>query len=109
MDKQLYEFTVKVRAAEGADLPAGSKGAYVPCFAFDVDHRAAVKSAVKALATEQLVFEALDGGVRQLPLVRWSDYLAAVWPEFVDHFPSPERMSALQASGGVFFGPMTAF
>lgn len=109
MDTQLYEFTVKVRAIDGSDLPEGSKGAFVPCYAFETEHRAAVKAAVKALAEQHLVFETLDGGVRQLPLARWSEYLGSVWPEFIDHFPGPERMSSLQASGGVFFGPMTAF
>ncbi|HIV69344.1 MAG TPA: hypothetical protein H9903_00290 [Candidatus Aquabacterium excrementipullorum] len=109
MNKLLHEFTVKVRADKGADLPAGSRGAFVPCYAFAPDHQAAVKAAVKALSSQHLVFEAMDGGVRELPLARWAGYLSQVWPEFVDEFPSEARMAELQATGGVFFGPMTTF
>lgn len=109
MENKLYEFNLKVLAQEGSDLPDGKQGAYVPCYVFADDYQEALKKAVFALAKEHLLLEAIQGGVRELPIDSWDDYLKSVWPDFLDRFPAKNDLPTLSKGSAVFFGPFAVF
>lgn len=109
MENKLYELNLKVLAQVGADLPDGKQGAYVPCYVFANNYQEALKKAVLALAKEHLLFDAVQGNVRELPLDSWEDYLKNVWPDFVEHFPSKKDLPILSEEAAIFFGPFAVF
>jgi len=106
---RLYEFTMKVVRADGCDLPEGMNGAYVPTYVGASDYQEALKRGVKAISGMHYVFKDIEGKVREIPLVSWSDYIAKVWPDFVSHLPSALELPSLVESGAVFFGPFAGF
>lgn len=106
---QLYEFTMKVLGGEGSNLPAGARGAFVPCYSPAPDYQSAVRKGVAAIAEMHFVFEDLPGNVRELPIASWNDYVAAIWPEFVDNLPTQDEVAVLVQKGTVFFGPFATF
>jgi hypothetical protein len=105
----LYEFTMKVKRGDGCDMPEGMEGALVPTYVGASDYQAAVKKGVAAIRGMHYVFEGIQGRVRELPVQRWEEYLAQVWPEFTSHFPSKEQLPPLVENGEVFFGPFGGF
>lgn len=109
MGNQLYEFNLKTRRTDGSSLPNDIVGAYVPTYVGAPDHETALRNAVTKLAGIGLTFEGLEGKVRELPIERWSDYVASVWPDVSEGLPGPIELPGLVAEGAVFFGPFAAF
>lgn len=109
MSNQLYEFTMKVLRGDGCELPESMRGAFVPCYASAPDYQAALKKGVVAIAELNYVFDDIKGEVREIPVAAWSGYVAKVWPEFLDRFPTQEQLPSMVEQGVVFFGPFAAF
>jgi hypothetical protein len=106
---QLYEFTMKVTRGEGCDLPEGIQGALVPTYVGASDFQSAVKKGVAEIRGRHFVFDDIQGQVREIPIHRWEEYVAQVWPEFASALPSKEQLPSLVENGLVFFGPFGGF
>jgi hypothetical protein len=100
---------MKVKRGAGCDMPEGMEGALVPTYVGASDFQAAVKKGVAAIRGMHYVFEDIKGQVRELPVDRWEEYVAQVWPEFASRFPSKEQIPGLVQEGAVFFGPFGGF
>ena len=100
---------MRVLRGQGSDLPEGVQGAFVPCYASAPDPQAALKKGVIAVKAMHCLFDDIRGDVREIPLSAWSAYVAKVWPDFSDHFPSQADLPELVEKGVVFFGPFATF
>ena len=96
-------------SAGRASSPAGTRGAYVTCYACAPDPLLGIRRGIAAVRALQYVFEDLLGNVREIPLANWTEYIQRVWPEFVEHFPGQEVLPGLVIEGAVFFGPFSEF
>jgi len=109
MANQLYEFTIKVTRGDGCDLPKNMAGAYVPCYVGAPNFQVAVQRGVAAITGLHYLFQDIQGQVREIPFASWTEYIAKVWPDFPDHFPSQGELPSLVERGTVFFGPFAGF
>jgi hypothetical protein len=109
MINQLYEFTMKVARGDKCDMPESMHAALVPTYVGAADYQDAIRKGVEAIRNLHYLFDNVHGQVREIPVDRWEEYVAKVWPEFITHFPSKEQLPALIEKGVVFFGPFSGF
>ena len=109
MDNKLFEFTLRaIRLSVDTKTPASS-GAYVSCYAADVDYQSAIKKAAVKLQTIGFRFDNIESKVRELEASTWQEYVQKVWPDLIDDLPKAGDIANIIEAGGVFFGPIACF
>jgi hypothetical protein len=107
---QLFELELRVlRDQDGSDLPAGADGAYVACYSCAPDLNAALTQGAAAVARMGCRIDDVEGDARVIPVDRWSEFVAKVWPEYASNLPNASQLPARIAEGAVFFGPFATF
>ncbi len=114
MTNQLFEFKLRVLrdgggGSSGGDLPAGADGAHVACYSSAPDLRAALAQGAAAVARMGCRIDDVQGDARVIPVDRWGNYVASVWPDYAAHMPTAAQLPARIAEGAVFFGPFATF
>jgi hypothetical protein len=107
---QLFELKLRIlRDQDSGDLPAGSDGAYVTCFSCAPDLHAALVQGAAAVNRMGCRVDDVEGDARVIPIDRWGEYVAKLWPEYAHNLPSALQVPARIAEGAVFFGPFATF
>lgn len=109
MCKCFYEVPVRVKPAEGCNMPPEWKGAIVNCYVSAETHLAALEMAVKQLLKDKYIFVNIDSDIREIDPGKWDDFLQAAWSEFLKYFPSQEEVLYLVEKGGFFYGPFVGY
>lgn len=110
VSNNLYLINLHIGRGTSPEMPEQLVGAYVPCFAVAPDPESAARLVVSNLTGRG--FEVLgiaDNNIHQLDPSAWDFYLKSAWPEFLDAFPSQERVQTNLASGLLFFGPFAGY
>jgi hypothetical protein len=107
MAMKLFEIRMKVKP--GPEAPEGVIGAMVCCFASAEDYGQAVGNALNEARLRGIDVEDVLSPVRELPKVRWAEYVQTTWPEYVSSFPTQAEIGALADARSVFFSPFVGY
>lgn len=110
MSNNLYLINVHIGRGTSAEMPEQLVGAYVPSFAAAPDPESAARQVISNLTGRGFEFLGIsDNKIHQLDPAAWDFYLKSAWPEFLDTFPSQDRVQAGMPSGLLFFGPFVGY
>ena len=96
---------IRVQPLPVAKMPENIIGAIALCFASAPNHLIAVSNAAASLKERQYEIIDMAGDVQQLDYERWDEYVASVWPEFLQQMPSQTEVLDYVSKGVVFYGP----
>lgn len=107
----LFLLNLQIGRGENREMPPHLAGAFVAVYVAAPDHEAALIQGVAQIQARDYEFiDLADGKVHQLDPLQWDEYVAGVWPEFREHFPTQaEVLAGLASPDWVCFGPFAAY